>query len=126
SRNFLAPINGTIGRMVALGGAYLGASAGMSGTIGAARDQQAALTEIGIKADLTDGAINQLRVSMTKLAPRVNQTTAELLKGVDTMVTMGLSAEQAAAAMPAIGKTATATKSSIDDLSAASVSAMQN
>lgn len=126
SRNFLAPINGTIGRMVALGGAYLGASAGMSGTISAARDQQAALTEIGIKADLTDGAINQLRVSMTKLAPRVNQTTAELLKGVDTMVTMGLSAEQAAAAMPAIGKTATATKSSIDDLSAASVSAMQN
>lgn len=126
SRNMLAPVSGTIGRMAALGGAYLGVTQGMSGTIGAARDQQSALTEIGIKAGMTDGAINQLRTSMTKLSPRVNQTTSELLKGVDTMVTMGLSAEQAASAMPAIGKTATATMSSIDDLSAASVSAMQN
>lgn len=126
SRNLLAPVSGTIGRMAALGGAYLGVTTGMSGTIGAARDQQSALTEIGIKAGMTDGAINQLRVSMTRLAPRVNQTTSELLKGVDTMVTMGLSSEQAAAAMPAIGKTATATMSAIDDLSAASVSAMQN
>ncbi len=126
SRNLLAPVSGTIGRMAALGGAYLGVTQGMSGTIGAARDQQSALTEIGIKAGMTDGAINQLRVSMTKLAPRVNQTTGELLRGIDTMVTMGLSSEQAAAAMPAIGKTATATMSAIDDLSAASVSAMQN
>lgn len=122
----LSPLRGTFGRIAAFGGAYLGVTRGVEGTIGAARKLQSALTEIGIKADLTDGQINQLRRGMMGLAPKVNQTTAELLAGVDTMVTLGLSAEQAAAAMPAIGQTATATMSSIADLSAASVAAMQN
>lgn len=122
----LSPLRGTFGRIAAFGGAYLGITRGVEGTIGAAREMQAVLTEIGIKADLTGGEIERLRQQMTGLSPRVNQTTSELLAGVDAMVTLGLSADQAVAAMPAIGQTATATMSSIADLSAASVAAMQN
>jgi len=126
NQSLLAPLSGTIGRLAALGGAYFGVTHGMQGTIGAAREMQAALTEIGIKADMPQSAIEQLRQSITALSPRVNQTTSDLLSGVDAMVTLGLSADQAVAAMPAIGKTATATMSSIADLSASSVAAMQN
>ena len=117
---------GTFGRVAAFGAAYLGVSQGISGSVGAARDMQAALSEIAIKSDMTAGQIEQLRGRMLKLAPAVNQATKELIGGVDTMVTMGLGVNDAAAAIPAIGKAATATKSSITDLSAATVSAIQN
>jgi TP901 family phage tail tape measure protein len=109
-----------------MAGAYIGVSKAMDGTLGAARKMQAALTEIGIKADLSQGQLGQLLGQMTSLSGSTNQTTADLLGGVDAMVTLGLDANRAAAAMPAIGKAATATMSSVTDLSAASVAAMQN
>jgi hypothetical protein len=87
---------------------------------------QTALTEIGIKADLTDSQLKQLRKGIAGLAPATNQTMQDLTAGVDAMVTLGLSAKDVAAALPAIGRAATATVSSMSDLSAASVSAMQN
>lgn len=126
NRRVVAPLGGSIGRLAAFGGAYLGVTSGISGTVGAARDMQAALTEIGIKADLSGTQLAQLHQQMRGLAGSTNQTTSELLAGVDTMATLGLDAQSAADAMPAIGKAATATMSSISDLSAASVAAMQN
>lgn len=126
NRNAMMPLGGAIGRLAAFGGAYIGVTQGISGTVGAARTMQAALTEIGIKADLTKGQLAQLRGQMRSLSGNTNQTTTDLLGGVDAMVTLGLDADRAAAAMPAIGKAATATMSSVTDLSAASVAAMQN
>lgn len=113
-------------RVLALGGAYIGVDQGIRRTVGAARTQQAALTEIGIKAELTGTQLSDLQRRMADLAPTVNQGTDELLAGIDAMVTLGLDADRAAAAIPAIGKAATATMSQIDDLAAASVAAMQN
>lgn len=126
NRGMMAPLGGTIGRLAAFGGAYLGVTSGIRGTFGAAREMQSQLTEIGIKSDMSKTQLGALRQEMMSLSPKVNQTTSELLSGVDAMVTLGLDAKSAAAAMPAVGKAATATMSSISDLSAASVAAMQN
>lgn len=123
---FASPLRSITGQVLAFGGAYLGATAGLSGTYGAAADAQAALSEIGIKANLTGTQLGQLQQQLTSLAPKVNQTTSELLAGVDAMLTMGASADDARGSIPAIGKTATATGAAIADLSAASVAAMQN
>jgi TP901 family phage tail tape measure protein len=122
----MMPMAGAVGRLAAFAGAYVGVTGGIQGTVGAARDMQAQLTEIGIKADLSKGQLAQLRSQMRSLSGDTNQTTTELLGGVDAMVTLGLDADRAAAAIPAIGKAATATMSSVTDLSAASVAAMQN
>lgn len=122
----MMPVGGAISRLAAFAGAYVGVTGGIRTTVGAARDMQAQLTEIGIKADLSTGQLAQLRNQMRSLSGATNQTTTDLLGGVDAMVTLGLDADRAAAAMPAIGKAATATMSSVTDLSAASVAAMQN
>ena len=123
---FANPLRSLTGQVLAFGGAYLGVTQGFSRTYGAAADSQAALTEIGIKAGLSSTQLGLLQQRLTALAPKVNQTTTELLGGVDAMTTLGLSAGDAEAALPAIAKTATATGSSLADLSAASVAAMQN
>lgn len=126
SQQFMSPMRGLIGQAVAFGGAYLGITSGLENTYTAAANAQAALTEIGIKANLSTSQLRQMQDGLVKLSPKVNQTTTDLMAGVDAMVTMGTAAADAQGAMPAIGKTATATKSSINDLSLAASSAMQN
>jgi len=124
TRAMMAPLMG-LGRMALFGGA-VGAGAGISAAVGRARDMQAAFTEVGIKAGLADNQISALSKQITALAPKTNQTTEQLLAGIDTMVGLGLSASAAANAIPAIGKAATATGAQMADLAAASASAMQN
>lgn len=126
TRIMTSPLRSMSGQVLAFGATYLGVTQGISGTYGAAADAQAALSEIGIKADLSATQLGQLQQQLTSLAPKVNQTTSELLAGVDAMLTMGASADDARGSIPAIGKTATATGAAIADLSAASVAAMQN
>lgn len=117
---------GTLGRFAAVGAGYVGATVGLEGTVGAARQLEAQMTELGVKTGMTDGQLAMLRQRLTALSGPTNQATADLVAGVDTMVGLGLSAEQAAGAVPAIGKAATATGSTMADLSAAATSAMQN
>jgi TP901 family phage tail tape measure protein len=126
NRSVVAPMAGFASRLLMYAGAYIGVTQGVESTIGAARNMQAQLTEVGIKAGLSGAQIDRLRQQVLQLSPATNQTTTDLLAGVDTMVGLGLSAEQAAAAIPAIGKAATATGASMADLSAAAVAAMQN
>jgi len=115
-----------VGQFAAIGAGYFGATAGIDGTVGAARRLEAQLSELGIKAGLSDGQLAQLQRRLTALSAPTNQLTTDLLAGVDTMVGLGLSAEQAVAAIPAIGKAATATGADMTDLAAAATSAMQN
>ncbi|HEV7246774.1 MAG TPA: phage tail tape measure protein [Shinella sp.] len=124
--SMMAPLRGVTGQIVAFGGAYLGVTQGWSGTYGAAADAQAALSEIGIKADLSQAQLGVLQQRLAGMAPRVNQFTSDLRAGVDTMLTMGLGVDQAMGSIEAIGKASTATGATMTDLSAASVSAMQN
>lgn len=121
-----APLRGISGQILAIGGAYLSVTEGVGGSFKAAASAQEALTEIGIKADLTGTQLEQLGQKMRKLAPDVNQSATDLTAGVDAMISMGTAASDAAGAIPAIGKAATATRATIQDLSSASSSAMQN
>lgn len=121
-----APMRGMTGQILAFGGAYLGVSEGWSRTYGAASQAQAALSEMGIKANLSAAELAVLQKELTTLSPTVNQSTTDLMAGVDAMLTMGTAAKDARGAIPAIGKAATATGASIADLSNASSSAMQN
>ncbi|TAY68449.1 phage tail tape measure protein [Rhizobium leguminosarum] len=125
-RNAAMPFGGLAGKVAAFGGAYLGVNAAIEGGFKPAADMQAAMTEIGIKADLSQTQLGQLQARLQKLAPQVNQLVPALTEGVDTMLTMGLAANDASTAIPAVGKAATATGAAITDLSAASVSAIQN
>lgn len=117
---------GIAGRLAAFAGAYIGVTEGFDRTYAAASKMQAAMTEIGIKANLSQTQLGSMQQRLAALAPKVNQTTTELVSGVDAMLTMGLAADKAIGAIPAIGKAATATGASVQDLSNASTSAMQN
>lgn len=124
--SMMAPIRGMTGQILAFGAGYIGVTEGWSKTYTAAADAQAALSEIGIKADLSQAQLGVLQKRLADMSPRVNQFTSDLRAGVDTMLTMGLGADQAMGSIEIIGKTATATGASIEDLSDATVSAMQN
>lgn len=117
---------GFAGRLAAFAGAYIGVTEGFDRTYAAASKMQAAMTEIGIKANLSQTQLGNMQQRLAALAPKVNQSTDALAGGVDVMTTMGLAADKAMGAIPAIGKAATATGASIADLSAASTSAIQN
>ncbi|MBB5040694.1 phage tail tape measure protein [Shinella fusca] len=117
---------GMTSRLAAFGGAYLGVTQGWSRTYSAAADAQAQLSEIGIKAELSQAQLGVMQKRLADMSPRVNQFTSDLRAGVDTMLTMGLGVDQAMGSIEAIGKTSTATGASMTDLSGASVSAMQN
>ncbi|MGV8939800.1 MAG: phage tail tape measure protein [Allorhizobium sp.] len=121
-----SPLRGIMGQVIGLGVGYLGITQGLKGTYTSAADAQSALSEIGIKAGLSQTQLGQMQQRLVALSPKVNQFTSDLTAGVDVMTTMGASVEQAIGAIPAIGKAATATGASIEDLSTASVSAMQN
>ncbi len=125
-RRSASPFGGLLGKAAAFGGAFLSVNAAIEDGFKPAANMQAAMTEIGIKADLTQTQLGQLSDRLRRLAPGVNQTTEALTGGVDTMLTMGLAAKDATSAIPAVGKAATATGAAIEDLSSASVSAIQN
>ncbi len=126
ARGFIAPFRGLAGQVLAIGGAYVGFNETVVESFQKAREAQAAMTEIGIKADLSATQLQQMNQRLVAIAPNVNQFATDLRGGVDTMLAMGVSADQAMGAISPIGKAATATAASITDLSSASTSAMQN
>jgi TP901 family phage tail tape measure protein len=119
-------VAGMVGRLTAIAGAYISLREGIDGTIGAAREQNAAMAEIAIKTGLSDAAVVQFHQRLADLAPTVNQTTSALIGGIDVMTTLGLSAKDASEAIPAIGRAATGAGARIEDLAAATVAAVQN
>ncbi|MFC5760515.1 phage tail tape measure protein [Rhizobium sp. GCM10022189] len=125
-RRAASPLGGLAAKAIAFGGAYLGVNSAIEDGFKPAAEMQAAMTEIGIKADLSASQLAQMQDRLKKLAPEVNQFVPALTEGVDTMLTMGLAANDASTAIPAVGKAATATGAAIADLSSASVSAIQN
>lgn len=112
--------------IAAFAATYIGVTEGIDRTYSAAQKMESSLAEIGIKAGLTNDGLQAMQRNLTALSPKVNQTTTDLLSGVDAMVTLGLATDKAMDSIPAIAKAATATGASIADLSAASTSAIQN
>lgn len=84
------------------------------------------LTDIRQKADLSAEATKKLGERVKELAPTVNKSAGDLIKGVDFLLGAGMTPDNAMAIIPAIGKTATAYRAEIEDLSKAGFAAMDN
>lgn len=92
-------------------------SRALNAPIASARAFEAALTEIGNKSGMSTERLTEFGKQAIALSKVTNQSTADLLKGADILIGYGMEAGTAAKSLDAIGKTATATGASIEDLS---------
>jgi len=113
-------------RVGAVAGAYVGVREGLDGTLGAAREFEAAMREIAIKGDLTDAAMKRFGQRLTNLSPLTNQSTDDITKAADAMISYGLDTSRTADSLPAIARAATASGAAIDDLAKSSATLMQS
>ncbi|WP_441252414.1 phage tail tape measure protein [Tardiphaga sp. 71_E8_N1_1] len=114
------------GQMLGAVAAGYGLQKALSAPISIASEFESSLLDIGQKADLSDGSIKTLGERIRALGPLINQTSAEVAKGIDTLVGFGLDPERAETLIKPIGKAATAYKASVDDLAKAGYSALDN
>ena len=114
------------GQMFGAVAAAVSLKAALGAPISLASQFETALLDIGQKADLSDNSIAELGKRIRALAPAINQTSAEVAKGIDTLVGMGLDPKQAETLLGPIGKTATAYNASINDLAKAGFSTLDN
>lgn len=117
-------------RLKDLGNNISKAGLGMVGAAGAAAaglgmadlPAQALRTEhslraLGNIAGLTGDQIKSVQASVLAMTIQTNQSQEALVGGLSTLLSRGMGLEEALTILPAIGKTATATQSSIEDLS---------
>lgn len=108
-------------------GLAIGALAGaVSPMVRAAGNLEEQLSAFGLVAGVSDEQLTALRATLRGLSREVNQSTDALLAGVGILVGRGMDYDAAVAAIGAIGKTATATGSSIEDMSGLAFSVMEN
>lgn len=84
------------------------------------------LAMFGNAADMTAGQLEQVRRQMRSLSTEVLQSSDALLIGVEVLVGKGMEAPQALAAIKDIGRAATATGASMQDMADLSYSVMSN
>lgn len=116
-----------------LSGDFLGAAGtaaafgyALSRPIASAQAFQSVLTDIGQKADMSRTQQLRLGKAIRALGPMVNQTSADIAGGVDTLAGFGLDPQKSLAMMRPIGMAATAYKAQIQDLARASFAAVDN
>lgn len=121
-----AALDAARGRMVdAVAGAYA-LRAALAAPISNAMAMETALSGIASKANLSASEVSALAGRVRQVSGATNQFTADLLAGVDYLVGMGMSAEDAATAIETIGRATTATGGNIQDMSAAAFAAISN
>ncbi|MCA3575158.1 MAG: phage tail tape measure protein, partial [Aestuariivirga sp.] len=114
------------GRMLdAVGTLYVLKSA-FTAPVQAAQEFDRALAEIGAKGNLTAEQMTAIGAAAKATSSQMNQFTSDIVKAQDFLVGMGLDVERATKAMPSIARAATATGSSLEDLSKAGFAAMSN
>jgi TP901 family phage tail tape measure protein len=124
-RNNMA-IDRARGRMFDAVAGFYAVSAAIGAPVRAAMQYETALSGIGSKAGLTAAQLAAIGAEARKIGASVNQGAPEILRAVDYLVGMGLSADDAMASVKAIGVAATATGADISDLSQAGFAAMSN
>ncbi len=87
---------------------------------------QSQMTDIGQKAGLTRQQTAAMGREFDRMGPKVAQLPSKLAEGVDVLMGMGASKDQALAAINPIGKAATAWNAEIVDLSAATFASLDN
>jgi TP901 family phage tail tape measure protein len=119
-------IDNARGRMLdAIGTLYVLKTA-LTAPIQSAQELEKALAELGAKGNLSAGQLKAVGDAAKKTSGDVNQFTTDIVKAQDFLVGMGLDVERSTKAMPTIGKAATATGASLEDLSKAGFAAMSN
>lgn len=114
------------GRLFDAAAGFYTLKAALSAPINAGLELETALGKIASKANLSAETMNKLLAATRAASRQSNQATADLLKGVDYLVGMGLSAEDAAASIRDIGIATTATGGDIEQMSQAGYAAMAN
>lgn len=114
------------GQIAASATELAGALGMLAAPASAARDFETLLIDIGQKADLSGSALNDLGRRVRALAPEVNRSAMEVAKAMDFLLGVGLDPARAEAILPAIGRTATAYRASIEDISKAAYAGIDN
>lgn len=107
-----------------LGGAAILGGLGVAAK--GAADFQTGMTDIALKAELTNRETAKLQVSILAAARAAKTLPESLRAGVDTLAGFGMSPQQATAMIAPIGKVATAYRAQIDDLASASYANFSN
>lgn len=98
----------------------------LTAPVQAAQELERALAELGAKGNLSAEQLKAIGAAAKQTSGDVNQFTTDIIKAQDFLVGMGLDVERSTKAMPSIGKAATATGASLEDLSKAGFAAMSN
>lgn len=111
-------VGGLGSALVAVGAAW-GTLRGIGALASMASDLDHQLAATGITAGMTREEVAQLRDDLRDLAvpEKTNQSVQELQRGFNALVSAGLDQAAAKAALPALGRTATAAQADIEDLS---------
>lgn len=121
-----AAIDRARGRMLDAVAGFYAVSHAIGAPVRKAMAYETALTNIGTKAGLSVVELKKIGNEAQRIGSKVNQFAPDILRSVDYLVGMGLSADQAMGAVEAIGMAATATGADIGDLSQAGYAAMAN
>ena len=104
----------------------IGALYGSANVIGQSLTFEHSLQMFGNTGGLGRDEVATVRAQLKSIALEVNQAAPSLLDGVDFLVGKGLDTDAALAAIGSVGKAATATGASVEDLSKASFALMSN
>lgn len=116
----------TRGQLVDASIAGFGLFKALSAPLKATASFETMLEDIAQKGDLARGSMQSLGAEIRALAPQVNQSAANVAKGIDTLMGLGASKSDAMGLMPVIGRAATAYRAEITDLANAGYAALDN
>lgn len=116
----------SFGRGALFAGGAAAAGLGLSGVPREAAEAEHALRSLANVGDLSNKQVAEMQGRLLAIARATNQTQAELIQGMNTLVASGLDPRIATDFMPTIGKAATATGATIDDLSKTAFSVFDN
>lgn len=105
------------GALAQVGGAWASLR-GIGSAVSMASDLEHELMKAGVTADMTNEQIAALKEQLRGLSvpERTNQSMQELLKGFGALVSAGMDKDRASAMLEALGRTATASQASMEDL----------
>jgi len=116
-------LGGELGRQtLKVGAAYLA----MKKPIGQEADFEHHLRSFGNTAGMTAAELEGVRKQIRAMSTDVNQSNQAILGGVEVLVGKGMGAKEALLASTAIGRAATATGASMEDMSSLSYSVISN
>ncbi len=120
-----AVVAGTVKGAAGIAGA-IGAYQGVKASIKSHANLETALTDLGKTTDASDAQLAEVRGKFQRLAPTLGVTGKELASVAQSLAAGGLGFDEAVKAAPVVVKSAKAAQASMDDVSGAAVSLMQN